>query len=48
MVIRCSIAVPAGMDSYSAAEVRAAMSFFIGLLVEESADLGDTIVSGIL
>lgn len=48
MVIRCSISVPAGADSYSPAEIRAGLSFFIGLLVEESADLGDSIVSGVL
>ena len=47
MVIRINIAVPAGMETYNAAEVRAGLSFAIGLLNEESADLGDTLVTGV-
>lgn len=48
LVARLTIDVPAGMDSYNPDEVRAAMSLLVGLLSEESADLGDTVVSGVL
>jgi hypothetical protein len=36
------------MDSYSPAEVRAFASFLVGVLSEESADLGDTLVTGVV
>jgi hypothetical protein len=45
---RLTIDVPAGMDSYNSAEVRAMLSFLVGILTEESADLGDTVVTGVL
>jgi hypothetical protein len=48
MLCRLTVDVPAGADSYDAANVRAALSFLVGLLSEESADLGDTAVTGIL
>lgn len=48
MLITCNIDVPAGADTYDSANVRAAVSFFIGLLNTESADIGDAIVTGIL
>lgn len=48
MTIRLQVDVPAGADSYDAANVRAAISFLVGILNEESADFGDTIVSGII
>ncbi len=45
---RLTIDVPAGADSYKPDEVRAFTSFLVGLLSEESADLGDTLVTGVL
>lgn len=48
MVINCSIDVPSGSDAYDAINIRAALSFFIGLLTEESDDIGDSLVTGIL
>jgi hypothetical protein len=48
LIVRLTIDVPAGMDSYNPDEVRAAMSYLVGLLSEESADLGDTVVTGVL
>lgn len=47
-IARLTIDVPAGMDSYNADEVRALASYIVGVLSEESADLGDTLVTGIL
>lgn len=47
-VARLTLDIPAGMDSYSPAEVRALVSYLVGVLSEESADLGDTAVSGVL
>lgn len=48
MTIRLLIDVPAGMDAYKPDDLRAGVSFLVGLLNEESADLGDTLVAGIL
>lgn len=45
---RLQIDVPAGADSYDPANVRAMLSLLIGILNEESADLGDSVISGIL
>lgn len=47
-IARLTIDIPAGMDSYNPDEVRALVSFLVGILSEESADLGDTLVSGVL
>lgn len=47
-IARLTIDVPAGMDSYNPDEVRAFASFLVGILSEESADLGDTLVTGVL
>jgi len=47
-IARLTIDIPAGMDSYNPDEVRAFTSYLVGLLSEESADLGDTLVSGVL
>lgn len=47
-VARLTIDIPAGMDSYNPDEVRAMISFLVGVLSEESADLGDTVVTGVL
>lgn len=48
MVARLSVDVPAGSDSYDAANVRAAMSLIVGILSQQSSGAGDTLVSGIL
>lgn len=48
MVIDCSISVPAGADTYDAANIRAALSAFIGTLTQVSAGIGDTAVSGVM
>jgi hypothetical protein len=48
LIIRLTIDVPAGMETYNPDEVRAAISFLVGLLTEESSDLGDTVVTGVL
>lgn len=47
-IARLTIDVPAGMDSYNPDDVRALASYLVGQLSEESADLGDTLVSGVL
>lgn len=41
------IGVPAGADSYDAAELRAALSLHIGSLEQLSADIGDGLVTGL-
>lgn len=46
-VLRFTLDVPAGMETYNPAEVRALLSFAIGALSEESADLGDTLITGV-
>jgi hypothetical protein len=48
VIIRLTIDVPAGMDSYNPDEVRSSLSFLVGLLNEESADLVDTVLTGTL
>jgi hypothetical protein len=48
LVIRLTIDVPAGMDSYNPDNVKAAVSFFVGLLNEECQDLADTLLTGVL
>jgi hypothetical protein len=40
--------VPAGADTADAANVRAAMSLFGGVIAQISASLGDTLVSGVI
>lgn len=47
-VARLTIDVPAGMDSYNPDNVRSLVSFLVGLLNEESADLADTLLTGVL
>jgi len=46
--LRMEIGIPAGMETYSPAEIRAMLSFALGLSFEESADLGDTLVTGVV
>jgi hypothetical protein len=48
MIIRTEIEVPAGAETYDSANVRAAQSFHIGSLNQQSAGLGDTIAAGSL
>jgi hypothetical protein len=47
-LIRTEISVPAGSDTYDAANIRAALSAHIGALSQQSAGVGDTSVSGII
>jgi hypothetical protein len=42
------IDVPAGSDTYDAANVRAALSAHIGALSQQSAGAGDSVISGII
>jgi hypothetical protein len=46
MLINTTIDVPAGADTYDAANVRAALSLHIGALQQLSAGIGDTAVTG--
>lgn len=47
MIIKTTIEVPAGADTYDAANVRAALSAHFGLLSNQSSGIGDTTVTGI-
>jgi len=48
MTIEALVRIPAGADSYDAANVRAAISAMIGGLTQVSAGMGDTYVTGVL
>jgi hypothetical protein len=48
LVIETNLRIPAGTDTYDAANVRAAISAHIGLLTSISAGLGDTVINGVL
>jgi hypothetical protein len=48
LVIRTTIDVPAGMESYSPDQIKAAISWYVGLLNEESNDLADSLITGVL
>lgn len=48
LTMRLTMDVPAGSESADPANIRAACSLLVGLLGEESADLGDTLVLGVL
>lgn len=48
MVITTEIRVPAGADTYDAANVRAAQSAHFGLLWNQSSGVGDTTVNGVM
>lgn len=48
LVIRTTIDVPAGADTADMANIRAALSAHIGLLINQSAGIGDTAVNGLL
>jgi hypothetical protein len=47
VIVTCTISVPAGADTYDSANVRAAISLLVGALNQQSAGIGDAIVSGI-
>lgn len=47
-IARLTIDIPAGMDSYNPDEIRALVSYLVGLLNEESADLADTLLTGVV
>lgn len=48
LMIKTTVSVPAGSDTYDPANVRAALSAHIGALSQQSAGIGDTSVSGII
>lgn len=48
MVISCDFDVPAGATAYDAANIRAALSLFIGALSQQSAGIGDTLITGVV
>lgn len=48
MIIRTTIDTPAGAETYDSANVRAALSLHIAALVQASAGIGDTCVTGTL
>jgi hypothetical protein len=48
LMVKTTISVPAGSDTYDPANVRAALSAHIGALNQQSAGIGDTAVSGII
>jgi hypothetical protein len=47
MTIRTTMDIPAGADTASPAEIRAAIAAHIGALNQQSAGLGDSLVSGL-
>lgn len=47
-VARLTLDVPAGMETYNGDEIRALVSFLVGLLNEESADITDTLITGVI
>jgi hypothetical protein len=48
MIVRTTIEVPAGADSYDAASIRAALSCHIGALWAQAAGIGDTAISAVM
>jgi hypothetical protein len=48
LIIKMEIDVPAGSDTADAPNIRAAISAAVGALNQQSAGLGDTLVSGVL
>lgn len=48
LVAKLEIDVPAGSDTADAPNIRAALSLLIGVLTQQSAGLGDSLVSGII
>lgn len=48
MLVTTTIEVPAGADTYDAANVRAALSMHFGSIAQQSAGAGDSSVTGII
>lgn len=48
MIVRVSVDCPAGADTYDPANVRAALSLAFGIITQQSAGYGDTVISGIM
>lgn len=48
MIVKITVSVPAGAETYDTANVRAALSLAIGSWYQQSAGHGDTLVNGIL
>jgi len=48
MLVTTTIEVPAGADVADAPNIKAALSFHIGLLTDQSNEVGDSAVSGIM
>jgi hypothetical protein len=46
--VRVNFDIPAGADASDAINIRAMISFLVGLLNEESDDLSDTLLTGVL
>lgn len=46
--VRVEIDIPAGSDTFDAANVRALLSLAIGFLNQQSAGIGDTVISNVL
>lgn len=47
LMIKTTVSVPAGSDTYDSANVRAALSCHIGTLSQQSAGIGDTAVTNV-
>lgn len=47
-IARLTIDVPAGTDAYDSNNIRALASLLVGLLSQQSAGAGDTLISGIM
>jgi hypothetical protein len=47
-IVRCQIEIPAGADEQDPESIRAMMSAFIGALSDTSADVGDSLITGLL
>lgn len=47
-IARLTIDVPAGMETYNDANVKALVSYLVGLLTEEADDLASTLLTGVL
>lgn len=45
---RTTMSVPAGTDAASPAEIRAMLSMHFGVIAQQSAGIGDTVVSGVM
>lgn len=48
MLCSLEMSVPAGADTYDAANVKACLSLLFGVAWESSSDVGDSLISGIL